>query len=213
MGVKQLELKLLKPIPAKIKKTAKTRVYDQEPAGLERAYGDAMKHPDDWHVELKVRSRYCSMDELKNWLMANDPTLDLSVWSMSCGTQPGQPVQISAQDRYIEIPWPQYENLKTDHIDPIMFERPVQAWSIDLNPGDASWLSPVLPAYIQIDTLMKLVRMRMEYARKSAPDTRGGRISMAGYSGAMPPDIIGFLADGWAEARYTRSALYARIVE
>ena len=101
------------------------------------------------------------MDELKNWLMANDPTLDLSVWSMSCGTQPGQPVQISAQDRYIEIPWPQYENLKTDHIDPIMFERPVQAWSIDLNPGDASWLSPVLPAYIQIDTLMKLHIMRI----------------------------------------------------
>lgn len=212
MGTRSLELRMLRKIPAKY---YKTDIFDGDPPGLERAYGAAADMSDDYHIRAKIRSGYCSMDELKAYLLENYKNLDLSSWSMS-GGYGGQDVRVNdAIGQTVVIRYEIYKSLETEHIDEAVFECQDLSWSIDLDfyYGDASWLEPVLPCYLDKRTLMELTDIRYEYARKSSPEDRSERIGMAGYSGTMHPDVIGFLADGLAEAKSKQRALYACLVE
>ena len=212
MGARSLELRMLRKIPAKYHKT---EIFDGDPPGLERAYGDAAELSDPYHIKAKVRSSYCTMDQLKAYLLENHKDLDLSSWSMS-GGYAGHDVRVTdAAGRCLAIPYETYESLQTEHVDEAVFECQELSWSIDLDfyYSDASWLEPVLPCYLDKKVLMELANMRYEYARRSSPGDRAERIDMAGYSGTARPDVLGFLADGLAEAKSKRRALYACMVE
>lgn len=212
MGTRSLELRMLRKIPAKY---YKTDIFDGDPPGLERAYGAAAGMSDEYHLKAKIRSSYCSMDELKAYLLENYKNLDLSSWSMSGGYN-GQDVRVNdAIGQTVIVRYGIYESLESEHVDEAVFEYQELSWSIDLDPcrGDASWLEPVLPCYLDKKVLMELADIRYEHARKSSPEDRAERIDMAGWSGTTGPDVIGFLADGLAEAKSKRRALYACLVE
>lgn len=212
MGRQCLELRMLRKIPAKY---YKTEIFDGDPPGLERAYGAAADRKDPYHIRARIRSRYCSMDELKKYLLEHYENLDLSSWSMS-GGYGHRDVRVSTGDgQSITVPYELYETLQTDHIDEAVFECQELCWSLDLagSYSDASWLEPILPCYIDRNVILETARMRIEYARRSDPEDRNERIGMAGWSGSMAPDVIGFLADGLAEAKSKRHALYACLVD
>lgn len=210
MGRRSLELRILKKIPARY---YKTDVFDGDPAGLEQAYGDAAGLSDPYHIRARIRSRYCSMDQLKEYLVRNHPELDLSGWSMTGGYN-HQDVRVTDMGgAVLVVPLDIYETLKTDHINESVFECQELCWSIDLGYNDEDWLAPVLPCYLDKKVLAELALIRYEWARKSDPEARSERVGMAGYSGSLCPDVIGFLADGLAEAKSKRCAVYACIVE
>lgn len=211
MGSCSLELRMLRRIPAKYKKPA---VFDGDPAGLEPAYGEAARIEDPWHIKLKVRSAYCSMDEFKAWLQKEHPGAVLEPsWSMTGGYY-GYDVKVTDHNGdKITVPYGTYQSLKTPHVDAKVFERRELCWSLDLDYRDAPWLEPLFPAYIDEAFLARLAKMRYEFARKSDPADRTDRISEAGWSGRVSPDILGFLADGLAESKSKRCALYACLVD
>lgn len=211
MSMPQLELRILKKIPAKY--LAPNRIYDGDPPGLERAYGAAMGLRDPWHAGLEIRSRYATMSELKNVLAIEYPEADFSSWSATGGTEGRDVSVLTANGMTIRVPYERYEAMKTEHIDTAVFECQVQSWSLDLPSGDRDWLECLLPRYVDPHVIADLARMRYEYARKSSREARTDRISMAGWSGAQAPDVIGFVADGLAEARAARCALYACLVD
>lgn len=210
MSMPQLELRILKKIPAKY---LGGKIFDDDPPGLERAYGAAAALRDPWHAELQVRSRYCTMGELKETLAAEYPEADFSSWSASGGTD-GQDVSVwTVNGMRIRVPYERYEAMKTEHVDAVVFECQAQAWSLDLPSGDRDWLETLLPRYIDPHVIPDLARMRYEYARKSDPEARAERISLSGWSGTQAPDVIGFISDGLAESRAVRCALYACVVD
>ena len=198
MGRYALELKMLKRIPARYRKRD---IWDGDPPGLEQSYGDICKISDPWHLQTKIRTEYCSMDELKAYLEDAHPELVLSpAWSMTGGYGGSDVTVTDAAGTKIRIPYGDYKKLET-------------CWGLDLGIHDQDWLSPILPAYVDTDLIKKAAAMRIEFARKSTPDERGDRISESGYASLMSPDVIGFLADGLAEAKHKRCALHASLVD
>lgn len=212
MGRYALELRMLKRIPARYKKR---EIWDGDPPGLEPAYGEITNPCDNWHLQAKIRSQYCSMDELKAYLKEACPELVLSPsWSMTGGISPGSDVIVTdaCGTRHL-VPCAEYEKLKTWHVDERVFEMLELSWSLDLGIHDQDWLAPLLPDYVDISLLRKLVAMRVEFAKKSSPEDRGDRISEAGYTGLTAPDVVGFLADAMAEASSKRCEIYACLVD
>lgn len=211
MGRYALELKMLKRIPARYKSRG---VWDGDPPGLERSYGDICRISDPWHLRAKIRTEYCSMDELKAYLEDTHPELVLSpAWSMTGGCGGSDVTVTDAAGTKIRIPYGDYKKLETCHVDERVFECLELCWGLDLGIHDQDWLSPILPAYVDTDLIKKAAAMRIEFARKSTPDERGDRISESGYTSRMSPDVIGFLADGLAEAKHKRCALHASLVD
>lgn len=212
MGRYALELKMLKRIPARYKPG---KIWDGDPPGLEPSYGDICKNSDPWHYRAKIRTKYCSMAELKEYLASVHPELVLSPsWSMTGGSIAGTDVKVTdAAGTGLVIPYEDYEKLMTWHVDERVYESLQLCWGLDLGIRDQDWLMPLLPAYVSADLVKKAAAMRIEFARKSSPEERGDRISEAGYASLMSPDVIGFLADGLAEAKSRRCALHAALID
>lgn len=213
MGTYSLELQTLRRIPKKYRKDP-DKVWPEQPAGLDRAYNDAAKLEDAWHVKLITLERYCSMDELKTWLHENHPDLVLSPsWSMTGGTY-GSDVRVTDYTgRTITIPNGIYENLKTDHADASVYEIVEDAWSVDLGYNQLEWLNKILPCYVDARVLKKLLDGRVKLARESDTGGLQDRISDTGYTGNFGPDVIGALADGMEYAKRNGCVLRARIVD
>lgn len=213
MPARSLELTALKKIPAEYKKEP-GRIYDGPPSGLAACYGKAMDLRDSYHVILDIRSRYCSMDELKAWIQANHPEMDLAgTWSMTGGYNGHDVVVTDRNGNKLRVPNDMYRALETDHVNKQSFECPYSSWSLDLGYSDSSWLEPLLPGYVSDKEILELARLRIRYAQKSDPDGLAERLNEADCTGRPCPDIIGFLADGLSWARKNRTALYARLTD
>ena len=133
-------------------------------------------------------------------------------WSMTGGNN-GRDVTVTVNGERIVVPYDIYDHLKTEHIDERIFTVEDEAWSIELPYGKHAWLEQVLPCYMDLKTIRKLAELRYEFARKSSFNDLTQRISDAGFSGAMSPDVTGFLSDGLAWARKHRKALYASLAD
>lgn len=208
---KSLELKLLKKIPSKYY-AQPNRVWSEDPPGLTREWNSGHWADDAYHVKLRIASRYCSMDQLKTYLQTLMPYESFREWSMTGGDN-NRDVVVTIHGETIVIPYDIYDHLKTEHVDERIFIMEDEAWSIELPYGEHAWLEPVLPCYMDLKTIKKLAELRYGFARTSSFDDLTQRISDAGFSGVMSPDVTGFLSDGLAWARKRRRALYASLAD
>lgn len=215
MGQYQLELRLLKKIPARILKNSDI-TWDGNPDGVEMAYGPVPGKPDPWHVTLGVRSRYWTMDDIKRYIQETRPEgpyLDFTTWSATGGYN-RQDVTASFPDgTSIRLSYDECQALAQDHVDARVFENMKEAWSLELPYGHESWIEPLLPAYVTEALLKKLPALRYEFARRTGQDELTDRISYTGRYGRQDPDVLGFLSDALAYAKRTRCALWACIVK
>lgn len=216
MGAYSLELRMLKKIPAKI--TRLDQPLDSDPAGLDRVYSEPPKRPDDYHIELDVRSRYWTMDDVKKYILETHPEIrsDFNTWSLTGGYH-GRPIVASLPEEIhagtITIPPEIYETLMSEHVNKTLFENVAESWCLDLPRGQEAWLEPLLPCYVSEDMLGKLPILRLAFARKSEPEDLMDRICDAGHTNRQEPDVLGFLSDALAHARKSRCALWACLVK
>lgn len=203
---------MLRRIPAKHRRLGDIFV-DQLPKSLDSICGPAPDKDDDYHVTINIRSVYWTMDDIKNYIKASNPDLDFSTWSMT-GGHGGRPITASFNDgTVVEIPEYVYDAMASEHVNANRFEDVQDSWSIELPYGNHIWLEPILPCYVNAKMLASLYKYRLAFARKSDHQDLLDRISDAGYENHMEPDILGFLADGFAYAKNNRCALWACLIK
>ena len=203
MGSYALEVQLLRPVSRRYKSNP-DKIWPEIPSELAQAYGP--EPPDDtWHVRLKTISRYCSMDELKQYIAMTRPGFDLSAsWSMTGGIDNFSDVLVSAGGKSLRIPAGEYDALKSDHVISNWYAVRDAEWAMDNLYGDYDWLKPFLPGYIRAETLQALLRARIGHA---AADENNAIDRLDNEYGRH--DILGFLADAYALAKTRKCALWA----
>ena len=208
MSCMELEARVLGKVPAKFRED---RIYgSEELAGLERVW-DGFR-ADDYHAEVKVRSRYCSTDELRAYVASEYPGLArFPAWCVRPKQDGGVEVSIGAH--VIHIPVDLYRSLATEHVDAAVYENFREGWTLDLDDFSVSWIKRFLPAYLDAGLIRRMAGSRMTASRALSKDRLADRISEYGHSGMTGrTDVMGFLCDCLAY-RPRGTAILLRILE
>lgn len=156
---KSFYIRVLKPVPGRFQKD---RVFDSQEfmdAGLEPVYG--IERADRYHVKVRERSVYASMDDVRAYVREHCPNADFQSFGMSYGL--GSLVECRGDGWSCSIPAQAMEEIKKAHVDEKVVTRPVMSWSVDDYEGE--WISSRCPGYVTERDLKGVFSSYMAYLK------------------------------------------------
>lgn len=196
-------IELLRPIPAG--KLAPGAVVD----GMEPPYGTCWQggcKPDAWHVPVKVRSRYASMERIKAYVLSKRPDMDTSSWSYS-RTGCGEVCVRWGDGEVLRIKPDEMAAIETEHLDDYLATDTYGEWRIECLreewpasfgrgavPLDAPALDAIREAGAERLAAMDEDALKEELDCMDTQALRGGRLLEAVSAAAALAELTGTAA-------------------
>lgn len=167
---KEFCIRVLKPVP---KKFHEDRVFEDSEisaAGLEITYGKGLN--DRYHVPVKSRSIYASMDDIKEHIMSVMPGITIGNWGMRQGYGF---CHCFGDNWNYDIPDSVVESLKRPHIIDTTVILCENSWSVE--DYDAEWLGKECPMYITKRSINNALAGYLAHLGKEEPETLSWEIT------------------------------------
>lgn len=149
---KEFHIRVLKPVP---KKFREDRIFDLDElsaAGLDIVYNTDLN--DRYHVPVKSRSVYASMDDVKNYLKKAMPGTDIKNWGMR-HIRDVYHCHGTKDDWMYDIPEGVMKTLERPHVSDVHVISCEESWFVDCY--DAEYLSERCPMYITKKTINEVI--------------------------------------------------------
>lgn len=209
--MRELEVRLLKKIPKRFVPGMIVDSKTLESMPLEDSYGHDCFAGDPYHVELKHRSRYASMDEVKAFILSRHPDWPMGTWSMR-GMWMNGPVKCSGEGWEITITEEEMESIKTEHIDSGLYELCVAKFALELPYAVTDWLDDMEPFRLTAVSLRELMKKQADRFAGFTDEELEYLVDEPEYNG-LNCDVCGFLTAAMALAKARKCAAFVRITD
>lgn len=162
---REFYIKILKPVPKKFYEDKIFEDSEISAAGLETVYHTELN--DKYHVPVKSRSIYASMDDIKEYLMSVMPGTVIKNWGMRQGYGSHH---CYGDGWSYDIPNKVMETLKKPHVADTAVVLCENAWSVE-DYDAAEWLGRKCPMYITKKTINSVLALYINYLREKETDT------------------------------------------
>lgn len=136
--MRYLNLQILKKVP---KKYDPEKVYDENEIHLARQYNDW--EPDGYHVKLKTRSVYASLEDIRDYILSMHPDYDMSCWALGDFGRPSNVHVAEGKDWKVTLSESEMKSLERGHVAEFVYADLVGEWIVDIPYDEADVLQDI----------------------------------------------------------------------
>lgn len=161
---REFYIRILKPVPKKFYEDKVFEDTEISAAGLDTVYYEGLS--DRYHVPVKSRSVYASMDDVKRYLKTVMPDTHINNWGMRHGYGS---THCFGEGWTYDIPDSIMETLKRPHIADTRVILCSNSWSVE--DYDAEWLGRMCPMYITKKSINNALVAYLAHLREEEEET------------------------------------------
>lgn len=141
-----LKIRILGKIPKEYKSGM---VLDENSIGLTGCWDEIGE--DKYHVKLKERSVYASIDDIKTHILSINPKCDMSFWGLHRKHSGGGKAYGNGWEMHISSA--QLQSLEREHVSEMVYENVLKEWFIEVPYGEKKTLEGLFPGYVNLKLL------------------------------------------------------------